>query len=456
MIRKNLKFLLTIFIIVMMSLSILSSFVYATDVEKLSETTEAINVDGESNESTSNKENPEIHRGDLYLFDNKVVMDKLVDGNVFIIGQEVEITGQVNGNLFVCANKLTFNNCYVINSIFACANSVYYNGACKDLYVISSNDIEMTYASFVERDLKASSDLIKFKTAIGRNADLFFNNIVLEEKVVLEGEVGSNVPTIEEDGVTYIIQNPIVYGNLRYTSPSEVTIPEGVITETGSVTYTNSKSQNISTTSVLEILNNFLVCIVTVIAICILIKLFIPKLSEKFENEKLSIDKILKCFGIGLASIVAVAVLFVLLLITQIGTKLAFILVLLFVLLCLVATPILAIVITNLLKPMLKLDKKPLFYLVLCLVSIVLYGVTLIPFIGGIFSFLITPISIGLLINMAIPHRKLTDEEKAIIEEKRKLAIEEKEKRKQEKTEMKEAKKQAKLEAKSAKKENKN
>ena len=82
----------------------------------------------------------------------------------------------------------------------------------------------------------------------------------------------------------------------------------------------------------------------------------------------------LKAFAIGLASIVAVTILSVLLLITQIGVKLAFIFILLFVLVCLIATPILAIVITDLLKPILKLDKKPLFYLVLCLVSIVLYG----------------------------------------------------------------------------------
>ena len=455
MIRRNLKLLLTIFIIVTMSFSFFSTVVKATDIEVTSEPTENINIDEGSKESTTTEE-PEIHRGDLYLFDTKVVMDKLVDGNVFIIGQEVEITGQINGNLFVCANKLTFNNCYVINSIFACANSVYYNGACNDLYVVSK-DIEMTYASFIKRDLKSLSSLIKFKTAVGRDADLLFNNIVLEEKVVLEEEkeAESNIPTIVEDGVTYMLHKPIVYGNLRYSAPSEVSIPEDVITENGSITYTDMKSQNVSITSFLEILNNFLVCIVTTIAICIIIKTFTPKFATKLENKKLQVVKLVKCFAIGLASIVAVIILFILLLITQIGIKLGFILTLLFIVLCLLSAPIFAIIITNNLKPVLKLDKKPIFYLVLCLVSIVLYGVTLIPFVGGIFSFLIMPTSIGLLINMAIPHKELTDEEKPLIEDKKKQAKEKKEKRQQEKTEAKEAKEQAKLEAKNAKKENK-
>ena len=412
MFTKNLKILLTIFTIVVISLTAFYSLAYATDVEIISESSEGVDVVESTDETT--EEEAEIYNGDLYLFDTKVVMDKLVDGNVFIVAKEVEITGQVNGSLFVCADKLTFNDCYVRYSVFALANSIYYNGACNDLYV-ASNNIEMTYDSYVVRDLKSLSSDMNFKAAVGRDADLYFDKIELGE--------GEDIP--------------IVYGNLRYSAPSEVTIPEGVITETGSVTYT-------SNTSVFEIINNFLGCIVTVVALYIAIKSFIPKLSEKLENEKLSIVKILKCFGIGLGSIIVVPILFILLLLTQIGIKLGFTLILLFVLACLISTPILAIVITNLLKPILKLDKKPIFYLVLCLVSIILYGVTLIPFVGSIFLLLITPISIGLLFNIAIPHKELTDEEKAIIEEKKKQAKEEKEKRKQEKLEAKEAKKKAK------------
>lgn len=431
MIRKNLKLLLTIFTIVMMSFSF-SFLSIATEVEVISEPSSDIEVTDVPTETPEEK--PEIYSGDLYLFDTKVVMDKLVDGNVFIIGQEVDITGQINGNLFVCADKLTFaKDSYVINSIYACANSVYYDGACKDFYVVS-NDIEMTFDSYVVRDLKALSSILKFKAAIGRDADLYFNSIELGE--------GEDIP--------------IIYGNLRYKAPSEVQIPEGVITKTGSVAYTNIQSQNtVSSISILEILNNFLVCLATVVVIYIVIKLFIPKLSENLENEKISIGKLLKCFFIGLASIVVVTLLFILLLITQIGTKLAFILVSLFILLCLVSTPVFAIVITNILKPVLKLSKKPMFFLVLCLVSIVIYGLTLIPFIGGIFSFLINPISIGLLINMAIPHKELTDEEKTIIEEKKAQVKENKEEKKKQKAELKEAKKQAKLESKEAKKEKK-
>jgi len=422
MIRKNQKILLAIFLVIAISFSMFLPLVKATDTAvKASETSETAQTTATTTETEVKDEN-EIHNGDLYLLGTKVVMDKLVDGNVFIFGNEVEITGQVNGNLFVCANKITFNSCYIRYSVFACANSVYYNGACNDFYVIASDNLEMTYDSYVVRDVKANTSDMKFRAAVGRDADLIFNNIDLGE--------GENIP--------------VVYGNLRYTAPSEVTIPEGVITETGTATYTNSQTQNTSNTSVIEILLNFLVCIITAIAIYALIKRFLPKFTEKLENENVSVIKILKAFGLGLATILITLIVFVLLLISQVGIKLGFILLLLFILLCLIAVPVFAIVITNILKPVLKLDKKSMFFLVLSLISIILYGLTIVPFAGGIFSLLITPISIGMLVNMFVPHKELTDEEKASIEEAKKLAKENKEKRKQEKAELKAAKKQEK------------
>lgn len=47
------------------------------------------------------------HKGDLYIVstDRNYVLDKTVDGNAFIVGTNVKITGKVNGSLFVCASR---------------------------------------------------------------------------------------------------------------------------------------------------------------------------------------------------------------------------------------------------------------------------------------------------------------------------------------------------------------
>lgn len=417
--KKISKLLLTLLLIIV-TISTFSVCFAEVDSNTASETKETATT-----EDTTSAEN-EIHNGDLYLFNNDVVMDKLVDGNVFIFGNNVEITGQINGNLFVFANNLKFNECYVRYSVFACAGSIYYNGACNDLYV-ASNKLEMTYDSYVVRDVKAVSSDVIFKAAVGRDVDLSCGTVNF-------GETGSA---------------PIIYGNLRYSANSEATIPEGVMGGSGTSTYTKASESNKNVTeSAVDILVGFLTCVVTVLVIYAITKKFAPKFAKNLSNKKLSILQILKSFGLGLLAVILFTVLFVILLITSVGLKLAFILAFLFATICLISVPTLTIVITNVLKHAFKIEKTSMFYLLLVLVSIILYGVTLIPFVGTILSLIISFTSLGMLIDMFIPHKELSDEEKSAIEEAKMQAAANKARRKQEKLDAKKAQKKAKLETK--------
>lgn len=419
MYKKTLKFLLAIFLIIAIGFSFSTCF--ADENEEEAKVAEVTSISDTKDNATSTPAE-EIYNGDLYLFDNKVVMDKLVDGNVFIFGTDVEVTGQVNGNLFVCANKIKFDNSYVRNSIYACGNSIYYNGACNDLYVATQN-LEMTYDSYVVRDVKAAAKDVIFKAAVGRDVDLAYSSI----------DIG------EEDKI------PVIYGNFRYTAPSELTIPEGVMTDNGTATYTNSSKVENVKSNIADIVVNFLICIVTVVVIYALLKAFAPKCIEKINNNKFNIKSILKYFGFGLATIILICILCTILLVIRVGVKLAFVLGLLFAILCIVAVPVFAIAITNIFKSVLKIEKTWLFYVTLALVNVVFYALTLIPIVGLLLSLIIKTIAIGMLVCMLLPKKELTDEElKAIAEKKEKAKA------------LKEQKKQEKLEAKKAKKEEKN
>lgn len=414
---KLLLIMLVVFVISSSSLICLAEEEHEhTNTVTTTETNEGTNT---TDENTSTE--PEIHSGDLYLFDNNIVMDKYVDGNVFIFGNSVEITGRVNGNLFVFANTVNFNECIIRYSIFACANSVYYNGGSGtssdygNLYVAASK-FETTYNSYVTGDIKAIASYIKLKSAVYRDVDLICS-------IVNFGE-GENVP--------------LIYGNLNYTAFNEVSIPEGVLGNTeSSVTY----SKPYATASITDILFSFITCIVTTLVVYIILKKITPKFLEKVYNTKLSVISLLKAFGIGLASILIVSIAVILLLFTTVGAKLAFIIALLLFILYLIAVPTLSVSITNVLKPALKLEKNTMFYLVLVLVSIILYGITLIPFVGIILGFVINVTAIGLIINIFLPHKELTEEEQLALEEVKKQAKKNKEKRKQEKLQAKETKK---------------
>lgn len=385
MLKKNFK-LLAILLIVF---TIISSFsiCFADDNNEAvanNTKTEVTTTEGDSN--TKSEEN--IYEGDLYLFDNTITMDKLVDGNVYIFGNDVTISGQVNGNLFVFGNSIKFDNCYVRYSIYACGNNIYYNGACNDLYV-SSQKLEMTYDSYVVRDLKAATNTTILKAAIGRDVDLITASV----------DFGSDE------------QVPIIYGNLRYSANEEKTLADGIVE--GTITYNSnnitSSNQSVEK-NVLDVVLAFLGVVITSLIIYALLAKFKPEYVKSLSST--SPIQLLKIFGIGLLSFIVGIIATIILLITSVGAKLALILAFALVLIGLFTTPIVTIFITNLLKPVLKIEKTAIYYAVLALVAIVLYGLTFIPFcIGGIISFIIFVLGYGLIVSSLIPKKELSEEE---------------------------------------------
>lgn len=425
MLKKFSKFLLLTLVIFVVSTYSFTCLAHVedelTNVVTLPETNEEETT---TDDTETTQEN--LHTGDLYLFGNEVIMDKLVDGDVFIIGNKVKITGQVNGSLYVIANKISFDGALIRYSIFACADYMYYsNGGTyeSNVYVIA-NTLDATWTSYVARDLKALVSNITLKSAVGRDADLICNTLNLGE--------GEDVPEI--------------WGDLRYTSNNEITIPDGAVQ--GSSTYSKQYFGN----SVVGILMSFGTCIVTAIAAFIILSKLTPKFIESLSADKLSFVTLLKAFVLGLVTIAIVAIFMILLIGTGVGIILAIILGLLFIILYLIATPVFAIKITNALKHALKLENTTMFYLVLALISSILYGITFVPVFGFAIGLIINVIAIGLIVNVFLPHKELTDEEKAAIEDKEKEINELKEKRKQEKLEAKAAKKEEKIKVKNDKK----
>lgn len=420
MLKKFSKFLLTFFLVFILSAS---SLVCLADVESELENVTAIETNEEDSTEAEEDEDltESIHSGNLYLFGNEVVMDKLVDGDAFIIGNKVKITGQVNGNLYIIANQICFDGALAIHSLYAFCDYIYINngGTYESNMYIIANTLDATFFSYVARDLKAVISDVTFKGAVGRNIDLKCNTLNLGE--------GEDIP--------------LIYGDLNYTANDEITVPDNAVE--GNVTYSKQYLGN----SLTGILTSFGIAIVTVLALYIILSKLTPKFMENIYENKISAISLLKAFGIGLATIITVAIFIILLASTGVGILLAVILGLLFAILLIIATPIFAVRIAHSLKNIFKTEKSYVFYIWVILVTIIIYALTFIPVFGFVLRLLVNIISIGLITNVFLPKRELTEEEK--------LAIEENEKLKKEKAELKAAKKQEKKDAKNAKKEEK-
>lgn len=427
MIKKFSKLLVFSLII----LTIISSFslCFADEADTATPTSvDATEATTTTETETNGEETQNIYNGDLYMFNTTIVMDKLVDGNVYLMGNNITISGQVNGNLFVLGNNITFDNCYVRYSIYACANNIYYNGACNDLYANVFNKLEMTYDSYVVRDVKASANNTLFKAAIGRDVDLKTNSI----------DFGLD---IDENKL------PIIYGNLRYSANKELqSLTDKGIVE-GEVTYSKAteNSNTSSSKSIFSILLGFLTVVVTTLVLYALLKNCKSESIEKLKNSN-SILGALKALGIGILTVLVAIIAIVLLFISSVGSQLALVLIAVTFIVWLLSTPIVSIFITNILRPLLKVEKSIIYYVVLALVVIILHGITLIPYVGWWFvRAIIFFLGYGLIVNGFLPKKELTPEQ-----------LEEKANRKAEKEKAKLEKAERKAEKKAEKKSEKN
>lgn len=383
MLKRKTKFI----IMLLACLLFVSTFSFATDtdVAPISETSEGQPV---ATSETGTDEQVEIHNGDLYLFDNDVVMDQLVDGNVFIFGKNVKITGKINGCLFVCADNLTFDkDSYVIQSIFACANTITYNGIAQiDLYA-SCRQLDMSADSIVGRDLRLAADTLNFSSCVGRNAFVYVNNFNFMAE-----------------------SDPIIYGDLTYTNSRELSLSQELVQ--GNISY--KKDMENEQAPIVEVILDKVAQLCSsllYVAVVFVLAIFLaPKFIEK-TSSYVTTQAICKSFGIGvLATIIAVVVSLVLLF-SVIGIPVSFAIVALLVLLISIATAVTSICITYKLKEKFSYTKNYLTYLTLAGVVIVIWALKLIPYVGWIISFVVKMIGLGVIVYYLLTKNKSSKEE---------------------------------------------
>ena len=380
MLKKKTKFI----VILLAILLVFSGFSFATneDVMPISETSEEKPI--EPREEQENNVEQEIYNGDLYLFDNDIVMDKLVDGNVFAFGNNIKITGKINGSLFVCANNLTFDKeAYVIQTIYACANNIYFNGAANELYA-TCRLIDMSYDSFIKRDIRIGAETFNFNGCAGRNVFVSANNF--------------NFITTENAAA-------LVYGDLTYTSNQELNLSKEFVQ--GNVTYKQYLANEEASIGEIIIEKATQLCssLLYVAIVFILAILLAPNFVEK-ASSYIAVSSTSKSFGIGILTVVLAVVVSFSLLFSIIGIPVSFAIIALLVLLLSISTAVTSICITYKLKEKFEYSKNYLTYLTLAGVIIVIWALKLIPYVGGVISFIVKMIGLGIVIYYLLTKNK--------------------------------------------------
>lgn len=386
MLKKQTKLAVIIFLI----MALCSTFCFATDGESVvQQPDDTTAVEGSStgdenkvtNEPSSNNENsgeesenttePELIESDLYLAGNSITVSDYVDGNVYVIAENVTISGKIGGDLFVLANTVTLTqDSYTYGNMYVCANEIKINGIVCDLYAFGNN-LEISENGIVLRDARTSTKNISLSGNIGRNAFIETNSISMAD-------------------VAH------VYGNLNYSAKESIVVPSGSVD--GSIEYkeqtlfaNNGNAKDIIFAYAID----FVYALVYTLVIFGLLLLVAPKFTAKLHE--ITKTKWLVSLGIGILITLLVPIIAILLVFTMIGTPLSFAIFGLYLLVLSITFALTAIVLSKLLGDKFKILSKFNNIFALIIVTLILWGLTQIPFyVGMVIKLLITVFGFGI------------------------------------------------------------
>lgn len=392
-------------------------------------------VNGNVFASTSTKfvTNPRIGggviSGDLFVLSNDVVIESdvvysnekdkkgnymiastnsksIIYGNVYVLANSftLQAESEIHGDLYVLASNVNIEqNSVIEGNIFLSSSDVTINGQVKGSVYATAKNFNMNYYSYIERDLYLNANKANLSGLVYRNA-----YITAGESLVTDSDfkVNENLTVSSADSFTFSgkvngnaninakdlkFKNDngeeicVIYGDLKYGTKSEVTIPDKVVT--GKVEVTDFVEHNENKVTFSKLVIGLFTLLVYVFAVVFLAKRYAPNAIEKLPS--ITVSHTFINLGIGLASFFVIFILFVLLCMSGIGVSLAFAFVAVFLFVCAIALPIFLNNIVN----TLKFKANP--YVKLLAVTGILYLISIIPVFGSAVMFVVMLVSIG-------------------------------------------------------------
>lgn len=353
-------------------LVVFSSVCFATDVVTTSQEgeipiAETSQSSGDSETTTILNINSSVYEGNT-----NVLLKGYVNGNSFLMGQQVTISGYVKGDLFVMANSLEIeSDAEVTGTVFALAREIKISGKVSDVYALSQ-EFTLDENGFVVRDLSLSADTVAFQGKVGRDVNLSTNTLSFSEDA-----------------------KNLIGGNLNYSAPNEVTIPEGTVI--GEVNFEQVKVEQPSTAKIISnYVTNFIIVVLYATLVIILATFVTPNFAKKATYSMTKKPFISALIGIGATIFVPIAS--IILLFTIIFAYAGLSLLVAYILVLSITIAILGMAIGNYFADKLKNRTKAKFILLSIASVAVLWLLQKIPFVGGFISIFTVVFGLGIFV----------------------------------------------------------
>lgn len=366
-----LKYSLKIFAFILIFLLFFTPFVHASeanssDIVPISEPI-----------STNLESSSEYRENDVYLFGNDIVIDYIIDGNLFVVANNVTINSEIGGDAFICANNITIGEYgYIYNNLFCVSSRLNIIGVSYNVYAFS-NTVDIS--GYIYKDLRVSCDSLNISGVVHRNAFVTTNSMNFSETNDNEGMNSLNY----------------INGNLSYSSEHELNIPKEKIS--GEINYNQLSPFSLS-------IQDILISIGTIIATVVLIWLFLLWFAPNFEkNSSIVFTKnILPILGFGLLGLVLIPIAILILLLLGITSTIALLLLSVYCIIIAISFSLFVIIANNFVCNKLKISKTIGVFGTLIITSAIIALLSFVPYLGVVINLIAVVISMGYLIKTII------------------------------------------------------
>lgn len=372
------KILLFLFIAILA----LSPVCMANDVDCMVSDT---NTEMSSDSSSEGTYVSEYVASDLYTFNEEVIIDTIVDGNAFILGNNITISGEIGGDLFAFGENVKIENtAYIHGNIFVYAENFEMNGICYDVYSISQN-FNLNKDAIIVRDIKSISEKIHINGQIKRNAYITTNELIFPDN-----------------------STNLIAGNLDYHSNYEFAIKDGIVG--GEITFTQEVSEQPTITDIFTShVTNIIATLLYSLVVIVLTIWMAPKFKEK--SALILQKRAPLSFGVGLLTSVVISVGSILLLFTTLGLSfgVSVAAITIFILALTISKTVFSMALGKLISKKFKKDNNVIFIGMSLLFVLAVSLIELVPYVGGFVSFAVTMIGFGIILLNLISRKNLED-----------------------------------------------
>ncbi|MCI8383900.1 MAG: hypothetical protein HFJ33_03415 [Clostridia bacterium] len=321
-------------------------------------------------------------KSDIFLTGDNVVIDYIVDGNLFVFANNVTINSQIGGDAFICASNVTIGEQgYIFSNLFTFSKNVTINGVVYDLYSASQN---ITINGYIYRDIHVGSNNMNIFGTIGRNAF-----------------VNSNTYNFVKTDDSNNEKRASITGNLHYTAPSELSIPEGIVTGETKFEPSNLFKENNLQNQLIRLIT-FLITVITIWLLCLWIA---PKFLKN-NHSLLTTKKVLPVIGFGILTPIILVLLSCIFLLLGVTYPLALLTFLIFFAFIAISNSMFIITLNNIICKKLKIEKKIGIFGMLVATTVVLWLIGLIPIIGFITGSIVLILGLGITVSSIVQKEK--------------------------------------------------